>query len=307
MKKSLRVITAVFVLSGICLSLCSCSVFSTMRENALKASTAEIIPTPQDKEMFATFNTALKNTVTTANRINTSVDYGVSDVQIKSGEEKAGLLDKAGATIGKLIMANKPGHKSDEISPPSYAGTLLEKFDSASCLSFSATRNIAKEAVTDEKGKEVTDENGEVVRHEVTKDNYAKVTLKFYKDVVTQEAYTDENGEDVAEVTKRNLANNAIIDKVFGSPEDKKAVLEQFGSLKDYLEVKDYSLEYDACEVYGELDLATDTLLDTQFKKTMLVTANVKGVGALAEYGNLTVTFKLVKTDNFAFSYLEEE
>ena len=307
MKKSLRSISAFALAICVALSFSSCSLFATMRDYAQKATEKIILPSPEDKDAYAEFNKALDKSVESAIKMNSSVGYDVKEIAIKNGEDKAGLLDKAADSVSKLIMANNPGKSGEEISPADINGTLLADFDNTSSLSFKLERNTVREAVTDEKGENVTDEAGEVVKTEVINDNVAKLAFLFYNDVVTEEAHTDEDGNDVAEVTERSFADEAVIEKAFGTPADKETVLTQFDCIKNYFTVNDYEITYGDCKVTSELDLDTGLLSGVNFEKTMLVTANVTGVGAFAEYGDVTVSFKLIKTDGYSFTYAEVE
>lgn len=307
MKKTFRTIISAALILCLALGFSSCTLFSTMREYSMKASRVDIIPTPEDEALYAEFNKALENSVSEAVKMDTSVSYNAKNIDVSNADDSAKLLNKAAGTINKLILANKPGAKSSTTEPVDLKDTLLENFDAASALSYTASRNTANEAVTNEKGEEMTAEDGTVLREVKIKDNFVKVQFLFYNDVVTEEAHTDEEGSDVAEVTERVLADDAAIEAVFGSPADKEAVLAEFDAIRDYIQVKDYTFIYDTCKVSAQTDLAADHVLDVSFEKVMKVTAAAEGVGALADYGELTVTFDVIRNDNYSFTYLEAE
>ncbi len=307
MKKTFRTVTAAALIACLALAFSSCSLFATMREQAIKASQIDIIPTPEDEALYAEFNNALETSAADALKMTSSASYNVKNIDVTNADDTAKLLDKAAGTVNKLILANKPGAESNETEPADLKGTLLENFDAASSLSFTTSRNIVNEAVTNEKGEEVTDEEGTVIKEEKIKDNYAKVAFLFYNDEVVEEAHTDEEGSDVAEVTERTFADDAAIEAVFGAPADKEAILAEFDAIKDYLKVNDYTFTYDTCKVSAETDLDANHISDVSFEKVMKVTASVTGTGAFEEYGELTVTFDVIKTDSYSFFYLDSE
>lgn len=307
MKKTFRTTLAILLILCLALSLSSCSLFKTMREYSKKASEIEILPSPEDAGLYAAFNTALDNSVAQAVKMDSSTSYNVKDTKAENETGSAELFSKASGTLNKLILANAPGAQSATAEPASLTGTLLEKFDVASALSYKTSRNTANESVTDEKGEEVTNENGEVLKETVIKDNLATVEFLFYNDTVTEEAHTDEEGNDVAEVTERSFASDADIETVFGSPANKEAVLAEFDAVKDYVKVNDYSFTYDTCKVTAEMDLTAETVSSVSFEKVMLVTASVTGLGALENCGDMTVTFRLIKTDAYSFTFTESE
>ena len=307
MKKAVK--TALCSVLAICMAagFCSCSLFAAMREYSLKASQVEIIPTPEDEALFAEFNAALALSAADAIKMNASTGYDVKNTAVTNDNGTAGLLDKASGTLNKLILANKPGAQSTDTEPADLSGTMLENFDAAASLSYTTSRNTANEAVTDENGEEVTNEAGEVVRETKIKDNFAKYAFLFYNDEVVEETHTDENGGNVPEVTERTLADAAAIEAVFGASADKAAVLAKFDAIKDYFRVNDYSFEYDTCRVSAETDLSTDHISAVSFEKVMKVTASVTGAGAFEACGELTVTFDLIKTDTYSFTYAQIE
>lgn len=307
MKKTIRTVISAFLIFCLALGFSSCSLFATMREQAMKASQIDILPTPEDEALYAEFNTALETSAADALKMTASTSYNVKNTDVTNADDTAKLLDKAAGTLSKMIMASAPGSESHETEPADLTGTLLENFDAASSLSYTTSRNIANVPVTDAKGEEVTDEDGTVVKEEKIKDNYAKVAFLFYNDEVTEEAHTDEEGNDVAEVTERTFADDAAIEAVFGAPADKEAILAEFDAIKDYVKVNDYTFAYDTCRVSAETDLDTDHLSSVSFEKVMKVTASVTGTGAFEEYGEMTVTFDVIKTDSYSFFYLDSE
>lgn len=307
MKKTTVKLISIILMLCLALSFSSCSLFATMREYSRKASELTIIPTPEDEALYAEFNTALVKSLGEAVKLGVSTGYNVKNTKITNEAENAKILDKASGTLNKLILSNDPGKESRDIEPVSAAGTLLESFDAASSLSYTTSRSTVNETVTNEKGEEVTDESGAVVREPKIKDNFMDVAFLFYNDEIVEEAYTDEDGMDVAAVTERNYAGADAIEQVFGQPADKQAVLAQFDAIRDYLRVNDYSFEYTDCKVSADIDLDTDRISGVSFEKTMAVTALVTGVGVFEDYGELTVTFNVIKTDSYSFTYAEAE
>ena len=113
--------------------------------------------------------------------------------------------------------------------------------------------------------------------------------------------------ETTAEETTRVYADDATIEGIFGSLKDKDAVIAQFDCVKDYLVLNDYTIEYTDCSIKSEMDLENEQVSFVTFTKNMVVTATVTGVGALEQYGELTVTFNLTQTTNYNFDYTVAE
>ncbi len=160
-----------------------------------------------------------------------------------------------------------------------------------------ADETVADETVADET---VADETvAEETTAEETTAEETTVEETTAEETVAEETTTEE--------TTRIYADDATIESIFGSLKDKEAVKAEFDCVKDYLVLNDYSIEYTDCSVKSEMDLENEQLSFVEFTKNMVVTASVTGVGSLAEYGELTVTFNLTQTTNYSFDYTVEE
>ena len=84
-------------------------------------------------------------------------------------------------------------------------------------------------------------------------------------------------------------------------------MLAAYEAVKDYLQVTDYTFEYQECFVKAALDMETNLISSVTFEKNVDVTARVTGAGPLADCGDFTVTFRLTEQTDYTFSYPEEE
>lgn len=359
MKKSIKTIISFMTVVLLILSFSSCTLFEAMRQNALLASQIVIENTPEAGEVIDVFNNTLKASMESAVEIKENVSYSAGKPEVMKGEEEAGILDAAANQLKTFIMSANPGSTSRVVDKDT-EDTLLNTIDDSFVLKFDFTRNIATENVTDDKGENVKDEEGNAVTETKISDNVLHLTFNYFdsipasqadttenatevetteaavEDITTEEtvvadtteAITDETTEadttteadETAEATEAEAsseetteeettiiyADDATIETVFGSLKDKAAVLKNFENIKDYITVSDYEIEYTNCTINSDIDLSNGTVSFVTFQKNMKVTAKITGVGDLAEYGEMVVTFTLVQTTTYEFSYPEE-
>lgn len=308
MKKSIKTVISFMVITLLVLSFSSCSIFEAMRENALNASQTTIYATPEEEKIIAEFNELLASSVNEASAITESISYSAGTPDVFKDGEEAGTLDAAAKQLKNFIMSAKPGSTSEVLEKG--AESLLNQLDEAAVLEFNFTRNIASENVTDEKGNEVADEEGNVVTETYISDNILHLTFNYFANETVLgenvEASTDENGEAVEETTII-YAEDATIESVFGTPKDKEAVLKNFEVVKDYIAVSDYEIEYLNCLITSDADLEENRISFVNFQKNMKVTAKAQGVGALESYGEIEIVFNLTLNTNYSFEYETEE
>ena len=300
MKQRIRTLIALVLAVGMCLSLCSCNVFRTMRENAERASQIKIMETPDETEAIALLQQMTKDSAAAATEVKETASYKADTPHIYGADgEEAGLLDDAAKQLRDLIMANKPGRTEEALASGELR--MLERLDAAGALKVIVDRNYNDEKVTDEKGNYVAGEDGEIVTEKKLADNILHFTINYYDTNVTgQNTKDDGTTEDITEYVP---ADEATIDSVFGEPAEKEAVLAAFEAAADYISLSDYTVDYTNCQIKADVDPDENIVTSVRFEKHMTVTAQASCVGALAAYGDVTVTFPLTKTIEYSFTY----
>ncbi len=306
MKKSIKTVISFVLITLLALSFSSCSIFQSMRENAQNAAQITILETPEKGKIISEYNALLENSLKEATEIKENISYSAGQPDVFKAGEEAGVLDAAANQLKTFIMSANPGSASTVLEDG--ADSLLKSLKKASVLEFDFSRNIASENVTDDKGNEVADEEGNVITETRISDNILHLTFNFFKEeaIASDEEVTDENGEAVEETTVV-YANKKTIESVFGSLKDKETVLKNFEVVKDYITVSDYKISYENCLITSDADLEAGVLNFVNFQKNMKVTAKAQCVGALAEYGEIEVVFNLTLNTNYEFNYEEAE
>ena len=299
MKKRITAVLTLLLIVSICLSLCSCNVFRTMRENAQKASMIPIAETPDDEEAVALLQAIVSDSAEIADEMKETVSYDAGNPEIYSGDQEAGLLDAAAKQLRSMIMESKPGRTETSLSADDLR--LLNKLDAKDALDISVDRNYGTEKVTDEKGNYMADENGEVITERYISDNILHLTVSYFNTNVI-DSKTKEDGS-VEEITECLPSDSATIENVFGEPADKEAVLSAFDAVSDYIKVNDYSIVYTNCRIVADLNLDENIVSFVRFEKHMDVTAQAVCLGKMADYGEITVSFPLTKNIEYSFSY----
>lgn len=316
MKKSFKTVISIILTAMLVLSLSSCSIFETMRENALKSQSFVPETSPDDTQLVGDFNKYLAASLSSALTIKESTSYSAGKPKITKDGESAGTLDAAAKQLKTFIMSAKPGKEdnwikgapADAENIKDIAQTLLKDIDGNLILELSSSRNTVKEATTDENGKEVKDESGNVIYTEKNNDNVIHMTFNYFDTVNLdgEEYATDENGDAAEETTVVYAEDNAVT-SIFGEDLSHDEVLKNFENIENYITVKDYELQYTNCKITADADLGDGTLSFVKFQKEMEVTANAQGVGELADYGDIQVVFTLTRTVNYEFTYEETE
>lgn len=303
MKKSIKTVISFVLITLLALSFSSCSVFQSMRENALNASQTTIYATPEKDQIISEYNSLLALSLMDATEIKENVSYSAGKPDVFKAGEEAGVLDAAANQLKNFIMSANPGSASTILEEG--ADSLLKSLDEAAVLEFDFTRNIASENVTDEKGNEAKDEDGNVITETHISDNILHLTFNFFTEAsLLGEGVTNEEGDNIVETTMV-YAEDATIESVFGSLKDKETVLKNFENVKDYIVVSDYEIAYENCIITSDADLEEGRLNFVNFQKNMKVTAKAEGVGALAQYGEIEVVFNLTLNTSYEFSYAE--
>ncbi|MBQ7639317.1 MAG: hypothetical protein IJS90_10495 [Clostridia bacterium] len=285
-------------------SLSSCSMIKNVKERARLASQLVIIDSPEDDELAEEFALALKGGLEKCVDITERVSYKINTPDVQSEDGSASILDKTAGILKNMITENSPGSSERTLKASEAGDTLLKNIDEADVLSASSSRHIRSEAVTDENGKEIKDEDGSVLRLDVVSDNILTFTFDFF----TENKYTEtnENGEE-RELTEIVPADAAVIEKYFGPAYDKNAVLSKFDVIKDYLQVGDYNIGYTDSRITAETDMDADELLNVSYVRNFKITADVSGIGQLEHLGDFTVTFTGSETTGYEFNYPQTE
>lgn len=80
---------------------------------------------------------------------------------------------------------------------------------------------------------------------------------------------------------------------------DKKEILNTFTDYRDTVEVSDYDVSYEACEIFAHVNKETNEVTYLKLVKNAIVTADVNFTGTLESLGETTVTFNLQQTQEF--------
>ena len=297
MKTIVRTAGAALLCLTLALSLCSCSMLKSIRENAEALKNRVILGTPGEKDLPATYNEALKNAFAGSEKISEKITYSVRDPKVEGDQGKADRMDKAADTLAKMIMAENPGKSEREIK--AQTESLLRELVAGDILGTDTGRTTVTEAVTDEKGDNVIDEKGENVTQAVIKDNILTLTVKFY----TEKPDPEDKEKKIPDV----IASDDVIEAYFGAPADQTQVLGNFDPLAAYVKVNGYEIKYENCYLTAVIDLEKQTLTGVTLHKNMTVTAQTTGAGSLAELGDMTVTFRVEKVTEYGFTYAGAE
>lgn len=304
MKKIIRAIFASVLCAFLMMSLSSCEMIANIKERARLASERVILASPEDNALADEFALALSGALEKNEGITEVVNIGVNSPSIECENGEADILKAAANTLKNLIVSDNLGSPEKAISADEISDTLLKNIENTDILSASSSRNTREETVTDEDGKEVKDENGELIKEKVVADNLLTFRFNFYSEETVTE--TNDSGEE-KEVTVITPADSKVIEKYFGSLPDKDSILSEFDVIKGYFEVNDYTVEYTNCSISAQTDMDADELTFVTYTRAFKVTASVTGVGPFSDMGELTVTFTGSETTTYNFSYPQEE
>lgn len=86
---------------------------------------------------------------------------------------------------------------------------------------------------------------------------------------------------------------------VFDFNTDKSEILNTFTDYRDTVEVSDYDVAYNGCELFARVNKETNQVTWLKLVKNSIVTADVNFTGTLASMGETTVSFNLQQTQEF--------
>lgn len=300
MKKFANTCIALALAAALLAGLTGCTMFRNMREYVKNAGNTEILETPADGELVSVYRAALDNSVAACKEISENTTRRVRDPQVSagSGTKDTALLNASAKQLAALILQSGPGSEKNAYTAADAENSLLYAVLAGQFTQTVSERDRSVSTLEDGNGNAVTDENGEPVTEEMIASNDLRIFFRMYEETPAAE------GEEAA---VHKIAEDAAIEAVFGAAKDKAEMLAACEAVKDYLQVTDYTFEYQACFVKAALDMETDLISSVTFEKNVDVTARVTGAGPLADCGDFTVTFRLTEQTDYTFSYPEEE
>ncbi len=81
---------------------------------------------------------------------------------------------------------------------------------------------------------------------------------------------------------------------------DKSEILNTFTDYRDTVEVSDYDVSYNGCEIYARINKETNQIVWLKLVKNSIVTADVNFTGALASMGETSISFNLQQTQEYS-------
>ena len=148
MKKSIKTVISFVLVALLALSFSSCSIFQSMRENAMSANETTIYATPEEGKIISEYNALLENSLSKATEIKENISYAAGNPDVFKAGEEAGVLDAAAKQLKTFIMSAKPGSTSTVLEEG--ADSHLKSLKEAAVLKFDFSRNMASENVTNE-------------------------------------------------------------------------------------------------------------------------------------------------------------
>ncbi len=306
MNKTFKIAVSIMLTALTVVSMSSCSLFSNIRQSVEEQKNTTLADTPEEEELVNHFNSILENSIQNADKITEEVVYNFNDLSITDdNDEKAGLLGQSASMLRKLVAEKKPGKTSRELTKDEIDDSLLISVEPEMLLDYEFSRNTRNVAVTDENENELTDEDGNELTTVIMTDNILHSVFKFFKDVPDENGTTAEpaEGETAEEPTTRVYSDDEVIKEIFGEAADKEEVLANFDCIKAYVEVIDYEIKNGDCQISSDVDLVESDLSDIVFSQNLIVTAKIKGVGELADYGEMTATLKIEKKTTYSFTF----
>lgn len=121
-------------------------------------------------------------------------------------------------------------------------------------------------------------------------------------DVVSAELTDVEDDQyvyDVHIVLQNSADRNGSVANAFDFNIEKSEVLDTFTDYKDSVEVGDYNVSYDECEIFARVNKETNQVLSLNYVMNASVTASVSFCGSLADLGETDVSFTLREERSF--------
>ncbi len=220
------------------------------------------------------------------------------------------VTDEKGNEVSE-VTTNENGEEEEVIVTRQYISdnTLHLTFNYFENLPVSEAETLTTEETTAEETtleEEYYEEYYEEEYIEETTEEETTVEETTVEETAAAEDAASEE-ETTEEETTVILADDAVIESVFGGAKNKEDVLKNFECISEYIVVSDYTTENAECKVTADADLGEGNITFIRFEQNMKVTVKAQGVGALAEYGDIEIVFNLTKTTGYDFTYQVEE
>ena len=319
MKSTTIKILALLLTACVFLGVTSCSLFGgdddgETTETTIKSAFAlqDLYANPDTLEFSDTavieyFNALMTSVNTTTGALNYSSSYNFGDFNCENATLKANLpvivkLMKGGINDG-LGAEVAYGEKFADLLPAKGSDVplvlklddILKNEDGKLAITVNADAHNRYNEVSSKAAEEAS--------------NYKKE-----EDIPTTEYV--ELDEDVRKITialncdiesATNPAEGSIFCQIFKHL-DKKDVAEKMASMKDYMIFDgNYSITYEKCEIYMEINRITNEVIKVEFKREIRVTTTVTGVGKLASVGEQELTFLVSGNDTYEFNWEDPE
>lgn len=193
------------------------------------------------------------------------------------------------------IKASRPGVSSSR----SYDVKNVDTGDTAEAkalIRFAKSFSEALEKVKDSK------EYGENLNDFLPLKGTDTVSRLTEADVVSAELTDVEDDQyvyDVHIVLQNSADRNGSVANAFDFNIEKSEVLDTFTDYKDSVEVGDYNVSYDECEIFARVNKETNQVLSLNYVMNASVTASVSFCGSLADLGETDVSFTLREERSF--------
>ncbi|MDD6062209.1 MAG: hypothetical protein PUB99_06305 [Oscillospiraceae bacterium] len=193
------------------------------------------------------------------------------------------------------IKASRPGVSSSR----SYDVKNVDTGDTAEAkalIQFAKSFSEALEKVKDSK------EYGENLNDFLPLKGTDTVSRLTEADVVSAELTDVEDDQyvyDVHIVLQNSAERNGSVSNAFDFNIEKSEVLDTFTDYKDSVEVGDYNVSYDECEIFARVNKETNQVLSLNYVMNASVTASVSFCGSLADLGETDVSFTLREERSF--------
>ncbi|MGN0635820.1 MAG: hypothetical protein ACI4I5_06320 [Acutalibacteraceae bacterium] len=193
------------------------------------------------------------------------------------------------------IKASRPGVSSSR----SYNVKNVDTGDTAEAkalIQFAKSFSEALEKVKDSK------EYGEDLNDFLPLKGTDTVSRLTEADVVSAELTDVEDDQyvyDIHIVLQNSADRNGSVANAFDFNIEKSEVLDTFTDYKDSVEVGDYNVSYDECEISARVNKETNQVLSLNYVMNASVTASVSFCGSLADLGETDVSFTLREERSF--------
>lgn len=214
--------------------------------------------------------------------------------------DNAQILDFYNRAVNN-IKAQNPGvscTKSGSVRDVDTGDTPEAKAMIQFAKSFSDALN--KQSETKEYGEDLTDFmplKGSPVVSRLTEADIATIEMTDVED--------DRYSYDIHIVLNDSDKTGAVAN-AFDMDLEKSDILNTFTDYKDTVEVSDYEVSFNGCEIFARINKETNQVTSLRLVKNNVVTADVNFCGTLADLGETPVTFNYAQELNFSDFVWEE-